>query len=240
MKGIVENFCSNSTFTSNLANQKIYRIFDRISTSINCSRPDFLYILDQIRSHKDTLFDASVVVLDDFLSVDPKDFYDIIPSNCKTITFQQYSRSVYNSTTRKISNDEHQQIMIRFIDFYLKNYERYPFFITNIQEILDCLDMKYDSSARSNLFILPDVSFASIDYSDGSEFFRKHNSLEDFDRFCQEESTRKLIKCGVCKQYNQCYCEHWNGNVDCCGNKSIILYYKSRKHDLCRILEAHK
>lgn len=46
LKSTVKNFCQYSTFTSNLANQKIYRIFDRISTSLNRSRPDFLYILN--------------------------------------------------------------------------------------------------------------------------------------------------------------------------------------------------
>lgn len=45
LKEIVYGFSKNCSFTSNLTNMKIYNVFNRISTSLNYSRPDFEYVL---------------------------------------------------------------------------------------------------------------------------------------------------------------------------------------------------
>lgn len=102
------------------------------------------------------------------------------------------------------------------------------------------MDGKYDSSARSNVFILPNGNLHSIDYEGRHEYFREHSNISNFLEFCDNQDMMKLVKCGTCNLYGNCYCEHWNGNEECCGNRGIIVYYKSKKHDLCRILEANK
>ena len=87
---------------------------------------------------------------------------------------------------------------------------------------MQCLDEKYDPTAKSNVFLLPNGKLASVSYIGDREYFKMHYSLEEFREFVQQEDMQYKQHCLACRWYGHCYAEHLDFNMKCSGCKKLL------------------
>lgn len=221
---ICKSVTNNISLTTNVHDsyQMINYNNDMMSVSFNKSRIDYTNTLKMIEFFSDVNFALSIVVDNQILSEDIQLLLDSIPLNCKYLTFQKCAVSMYNISYVRCHDydNRYQQFIIDLYKCFVKR--KYNFKISNFDEIYDCLHQRYDATTRSNIFILPDASFSSIDYDDEREFFRKHQSLHDYDSFIMNEYKAYYKKCCACQYFGSCYTEHLNLNKTCSGHRYLL------------------
>ena len=230
LNNLCKKYTKNIYITTNGLNDNIFNIFDNFSISYNEERKS-----NNIIKHKLLYFEKnynlSIVLLPSILNDNPQVFFDSINhSNCKHITFQFYSPSVTADKNYMITDKEQAECLKRYLTYYLKNNNKYFFKITNLYTIKDCLLKRFDPLQSSNIFILPNGSFASIKYTNTNlEYFKPYTNINAFIEDCQNEIFKYKQKCSSCKYYKHCYTEHLNLNKKCSGYKSLLDYFEKNE-----------
>lgn len=156
-----------------------------------------------------------MVVLPSLLKKEYGVILDSIESlGIKSVTFLQYYKSYRCKKVYDISNKDYENFMIGIIDAYRK--KDYNFSIGN----LDIWTDNYVPLRSSNIFILPNGQYATLEYDkDGYEDFRYFDSLSEYEDSISEEIVENS-NCLCCEMFGQCLAEHirptLNGDV-CSG-----------------------
>lgn len=229
---ILRKYCHDITITSNLAYMgKLEFLGTQFSTSYNAERQDFMKISGLMQNKPKCTFNLSTVILKSIIDKQPKEFFDNVPTNCKSITFQKYSPSVYNDVNINITESEYEDTLIKYIEYFLENKHKYDFSITNIYNIQQALKHKFDPTIRSNLFILPSCKYAILKYNNNMlEYFYEFDRLDEYASLLEDEKTKYYEKCCCCEFFGSCYAEHLNLNIDCSGHKNLLRHFKGKNN----------
>lgn len=225
MQQCLSQYCQNITMTSNMYDISKLMSNKMISTSYNFCRSDFKHIQQTIVHNPEIGFDLSIVVLDDIIELSLDELFSRIPSNCNSIQFQKYSPSIYNDVIYHITDEQYDTFLINAIHYYLQHRSKYHFQISNIKDILEAVNGKYNPLMNSNIFILPSGKFAVIRFDNDREYFYEFSSLNEYETLCAHEQHEYFRKCCVCQFYGHCYTEHLNLNKKCSGAYSVLKHF---------------
>lgn len=230
---VVTNFM-NLECNEFLANENV-----TVSTSINDERRYNEVIERSLLFNDNKNLSILQVVTPSLLNKSSKDILDHLELFKRTVSFLQYSPSINAKENFTVTNMDYAVFIKRIIRLYLSS--NYSFDITNINQLDDVIEGKYDPRMRSILFINPLNEYASVAYENGLEYFKTYKNLIDWEHDCIDEENIYHNKCGSCKYYGKCYAEHikdWREDDECCGMKSLIQWYEKNIYQNNRKMSA--
>lgn len=193
-------------------------------TSLNDERPNNKETIANLLMLENKI-NVTQVVTPSLLKKDPEEILKNLSKVCRSVEFLIYSPSVSNSVYN-LTNKDYEDFMIRILS--VKNH--HGVYIQNEEDIIDCIEGRYNSYMDSNIFIDPMCHYRYIKYKDGKEYFG--NSGVTLDKYFEEVKNEKEIwnkKCKGCKYLGHCYAEHlkgWKDGDTCCGMYNLLEYYK--------------
>jgi sulfatase maturation enzyme AslB (radical SAM superfamily) len=216
-----------TNFTNDECNEFLNGENITISTSINEERS-----CNQQVEHSLLLTDIEnlsviQVVTPSLLIKTPKEVLTHLELFKKTVSFLPYSPAIMAGINYDISNMDFSIFIKNIIDEYKSS--NYSFEISNINQLNDVIENKYNPRMSSILFINPFNQYAAVSYQNGLEYFKIFDTLEDWELSCRKESILYNRKCNHCEYYGRCYAEHikeWRKEDECCGMKSLVKWYE--------------
>lgn len=220
-----------TNFTNNECNEFLDGQHVTISTSINEERSCNQEVENSLLYTDITNLSVIQVVTPSLLSKQPKEVLEHLELFKKDVSFLPYSPAKMAKVNYDISNNDFSIFMKGIISEYLSG--DYSFRISNINQLNDVIQGKYNPRMQSILFINPFNEYTGICYDDGFEYFKTFDKFEEWEVACQHEATEYYKKCKQCEYYGHCYAEHikeWKGTDECCGMKSLVKWYEENIH----------
>lgn len=219
---ICTRFGNVVNLNTNLTNVNLLDIAKRhnigCAASYNHDRADYKYVRKTIKSLQPYQLSIDTVLTSYYVDYDFEKLLDEYEQlHIVSVMFLPYSGSVTNHCYT-VTNKQLTDMLIKIYQAYQR--KQYSFTIANFE-----IDNRR-CSIDSNIFILPNGQFSSIQYDDkGHEYFYQYDSIEQLQQLMIKESLQ-FVDCLTCQYYNTlCFAEHLkyhNRGDDCCGCKRAI------------------
>ena len=214
--------CNTVNLNTNLTNIKLLDIAKRhnvgCAASYNHDRADYKYVHNTIKSLPPRKLSIDTVLTSYYIDYDFEKLLDEYEQlDIVSVMFLPYSGSVANHCYT-VTNKQLTNMLIKIYQAYQR--KQYSFTIANFE-----IDYRR-CSIDSNVFILPNSQFSSIQYDDnGHEYFYQYDIIEQLQQLMIKESLQ-FVDCLTCQYYNTlCFAEHLkyhNQDDECCGCKRAI------------------